>query len=208
MNMLNHLKNINIVKTLFLNQKFKYKNVKVLVGKNTEVVTRNGAKLICSNRLDIGFKPINLYKTLVNMGQDSKLIADGSVSINNGSRVSIGKNASLKIGNGTSIGEKARIMVDESISIGSNCLISWDVQILDSDQHHIYIDNVLQPNTKPIVIGDNVWVGARSTILKGVTIGNGAIIAAGSVVTRNVPEKTLVGGNPAKIIKTSVKWEK
>ncbi len=52
-----------------------------------------------------------------------------------------------------------------------------------------------------VTIGENVWIGAKCLILKGVTIGNNAVIAAGSVVTRSVPENTLVGGNPARVIK-------
>ena len=59
----------------------------------------------------------------------------------------------------------------------------------------------------PIHIGNHVWVGVRAIILKGVTIGDGAIIAAGSVVTRDVPANTLVGGVPAKIIKDNISWE-
>ena len=56
----------------------------------------------------------------------------------------------------------------------------------------------------PIVIGKNVWIGANATIVPGVTIGNGSIIAAGAVVTKDVPENVVVGGVPAKIIKTVV----
>lgn len=56
--------------------------------------------------------------------------------------------------------------------------------------------------TRPVVIGDDVWIGANAVILPGVTIGRHAVIAAGAVVTKDVPEKTLVGGVPAKIIKT------
>ena len=55
--------------------------------------------------------------------------------------------------------------------------------------------------TAPIVIGENVWIGAHATVIPGVTIGNNAVIAAGAVVTKDVPENAVVGGNPARIIK-------
>lgn len=57
------------------------------------------------------------------------------------------------------------------------------------------------------MIGDHVWIGARAVVLKGVTIGDGAVIAAGAVVTHDVPAHTLVGGVPAKIIKQNIVWE-
>jgi acetyltransferase-like isoleucine patch superfamily enzyme len=60
--------------------------------------------------------------------------------------------------------------------------------------------------TQPIIIGNHVWVGMNATILKGVTIGDGAIIAAGSIVTKDVKANTLVGGVPARILKENVEW--
>lgn len=59
----------------------------------------------------------------------------------------------------------------------------------------------------PIHIGNHVWIGARATILKGVTIGDGAVVAAGAVVNKDVPPNTLVGGVPARIIKENISWE-
>lgn len=60
--------------------------------------------------------------------------------------------------------------------------------------------------TKPTIIGDHVWIGNKAVILKGVTIGQGAVVAAGAVVSRDVPAHTLVAGVPAKPIKRNVKW--
>lgn len=81
-------------------------------------------------------------------------------------------------------------------------------KIVDNDSHRISIDVIERrktPNSAPIIIGDNVWVGMNALILKGVEIGENAIVAAYSVVTKNVPENTLVAGNPAKILKTLTK---
>ena len=77
--------------------------------------------------------------------------------------------------------------------------------IRDSDNHTIVRDGYTP--TAPIKIGNHVWIGVNCTILKGVTIGDGAIIAAGSVVTKDVPAHSLVGGVPAKVIRTDVEWK-
>lgn len=199
-----HLIRVNIFKTVY----FLLKKSKIFVGWNTSIKSRVGSRIQSKGKLDIGIKPMIINRTVVNMGMYSTLITGDRASISNGCRISIGKNAKLEIGDGTSIGEKTRIMVDKSILIGNDCLISWDVQILDSDQHNIYVNDTIQEKTKPIIIEDNVWVGARTTILKGVTVGNGAIIASNSVVTKDVPANTLVGGNPANIIKENVSWKK
>ncbi|MGZ4106010.1 MAG: DapH/DapD/GlmU-related protein, partial [Tumebacillaceae bacterium] len=79
----------------------------------------------------------------------------------------------------------------------------WDVQLMDTDFHRISANAV---NTKKITIGNNVWIGCRVMILKGVTIGDGAVIAAGSVITKDVPPYTVVGGNPARVLKENVNW--
>lgn len=111
--------------------------------------------------------------------------------------------ATVRIGDHTYINRRTEIRSQEEISIGKECAISWDVAIMDSDYHSISH----QSKCKKVTIGDHVWIGCKSTILKGVTIGDGAVIAAGSVVNTDIPPKSLWGGIPARLIKTDVEWE-
>lgn len=116
------------------------------------------------------------------------------------SQLSVGDKARLVIGNNTFINSGVIISVRKQVIIGNNCQIANQVIIMDSDFHGIE-DRSKPEVPEPVIIEDNVWLATRCTILKGVTIGQGAVIAAGAVVTKNVPPYTLVGGVPAKIIR-------
>ncbi len=111
--------------------------------------------------------------------------------------------AEIIIGSNTYIGDRTEIHAGKRVEIGNGCDISWDCNILDRDYHKLDSDKEC---IKPVKICDNVWIGCGCTILKGVTIGEGAVVAAGSVVTKDVLPHTLVGGNPAKLIKENVSW--
>ena len=115
-----------------------------------------------------------------------------------------GNNAKLKIGERCAIGDRTEIHCADSISIGNYVIISWDCTILDRDYHGT---NGEKEKTNPVIIGDRVWIGCKSIILKGVTIGEGSVVAAGAVVTENVPPFSLVAGNPAKIKKNIKGWK-
>jgi acetyltransferase-like isoleucine patch superfamily enzyme len=110
--------------------------------------------------------------------------------------------ARLSIGDRTTIGFYTLIYASEEIQIGSDCMIAPFVYIVDSDHG---LDRALPMNqqgnrTSPIRIGSDVWIGAHAVILKGVNIGGGAVIAAGSVVREDVPPYTIAGGVPARKI--------
>ncbi len=94
----------------------------------------------------------------------------------------------------------------ELISIGKNCQIAWGVTISDHDFHKTYKNGIQNIETSPVKIGDGVWIGMNATILKGVTIGDNSIVAAGALVIRNVPANTMVAGVPAKIVKENVEF--
>ncbi len=114
-----------------------------------------------------------------------------------------GAPANLSIGAFSSIGDRTQIHCCDSISIGDYVLISWDCNILENNFHTTTDGGI---SSAPIKIEDRVWIGCRVIIVAGVTIGEGAIVAAGSVVTRNVPAGTLVAGNPAKVIRETGPW--
>ena len=126
-----------------------------------------------------------------------KLLA-GNCQFYSGVRIEVGARGTLIIGNGTYINRNTLIVCEDRVEIGKNCKIAWDVIIMDSDLHPI--DDSTPITNKPVRIEDGVWIGCRTIILKGVSIGYGAVIAAGSVVTKNVPPRTVYGGSPAKLI--------
>ncbi|MEW8506252.1 MAG: acyltransferase [Candidatus Thiodiazotropha sp.] len=109
-----------------------------------------------------------------------------------------GHTAKLEIDERTSIGDRTEIHCAREVSIGKDVMISWDCVIMDRD-YHATANNT--ETIKPVTIEDEVWIGCRSIILKGVKIERKAIVAAGSVVTKNVAANTIVGGNPAKLIR-------
>lgn len=106
----------------------------------------------------------------------------------------------LTIGNNSVINSTCRIDNRGTVTIGNNVSISQDVIILTAD--HDMDSPDFKGRNKPVVIEDYVWIGTRATVLPGCTIGRGAIVAAGSIVTKNVLPFNVVAGNPAKIIKT------
>ena len=114
-------------------------------------------------------------------------------------QIYVSKDAVLKVGKNSRL-NGVHIDVRNQIVIGKNVRISPYVIIMESDEHTIE-DHFASDVPQPIFIDDDVWLATRCTILKGVHIGKGAVVAAGAVVTRNVPEYTVVGGVPARIIK-------
>lgn len=145
-------------------------------------------------------KPCTLW-----MDSNSIMVVE-SFTMFEGAAIVIVNGGVLTIGRNTYMNESL-IQCANSISIGDDCAIAGDVLIQDTDFHPILgNDGKPKPISKPIKIGNKVWICAKATILKGVSIGDGAIIAAGAVVTKDVPPYTCVAGNPARVVKENVKW--
>ena len=142
----------------------------------------------------------------IRLGTDITIVNDSKYNragINHPTQLVAGAGAMLKIGNHVGI-SGASIFCVESISIGDHVLIGANSRIYDTDFHPL--DYLARRNselaaTAPVVIEDDVWLAANVTVLKGVTIGARSVIAAGSVVTRDIPPDTLAAGSPAKPIR-------
>jgi acetyltransferase-like isoleucine patch superfamily enzyme len=151
-----------------------------------------------------------------NMQGNKSLIRVGTNSHVLGQLLIFAHGGEIEIGNDCYIGESAKIWSAKKIYIGNRVLISHNVNIFDSlthpisasERHQQFLKIVSEGHPKsidlseaPVFIHDDAWVGAMSILLKGITIGEGAIVGAGSVVTKDVPPWTIVAGNPAQIIR-------
>jgi len=110
------------------------------------------------------------------------------------------RGARIEIGERTYLNYGVSISAHESVSIGRRCQIGNYTIIMDNDYHDV-ADHLSLGESAPIVIEDNVWIGARATILKGVRIGANSVIGAGAVVTRSIPPNSVAAGVPARVIR-------
>jgi acetyltransferase-like isoleucine patch superfamily enzyme len=195
----------NIFNKIFYNP---YKDVK----RNANMVSCNKSTILHKSfRLDLRQKN-NVLR--IKIGKNNNLACNLILESDEGF---------IQIGNKCFINGGTDIISRSSIVIGDFVTIAWNVTIYDHDSHSLnhlerrndieqqlldnrtgdFIKNKLWTvvSTRPIIIGNDVWIGMNATILKGVTIGDGAIIAAGAVVTKNVEAWTIVAGNPAKCVK-------
>ena len=145
-------------------------------------------------------------KAILKLEDQSQLTVNGIFQAYYDTEIWVYPKGNLALGHGyINAGTQLRCM--EEITIDDGCAIGRNVLIMDFDAHEItYADGRKNRITAPIRIGKHVWIGAGSTVLKGVTIGDNAIIGAGSVVTKNVPAKTVVAGNPARVIRDNIQW--
>jgi len=202
-------KRLDILKTLYINILQGYfPAIKILVYPKTKIgkskkgkITINGAKA----RLHLGtaFERGKYNSTGLKIDEGGELIVNGIFSFHTGCEINIADGGKLEVGSGYAAND-VDISCYNHIKIGHYVAISRGVAISDSNEHTI--KGMEDSALKPVIIGEHVGIGMRAMILTGVNIGDGAIIAAGAVVTRDVPARCFVAGVPAKIIKEDVEW--
>jgi maltose O-acetyltransferase len=125
-------------------------------------------------------------------------VATAEIGVDAGGRLHIGDDVFINYG--------GSIYAGLFVSIGNRCLLGNHVILMDNDFHFARPDQRLQrPPSRPVIIEDDVWVGARVTILRGVTIGRQSVIGAGSVVTRDIPPGVVAAGVPARVIRPVIR---
>lgn len=197
------LKLLRFIFNLFKSNHFKNTTL-VNIAKSS--ILRNGASI----RFDVGFD----LREYLKIGENCLVTANFIFESQSGF---------ISIGNNVNIGG-ANLIARERITIGNDVTMAWGITIYDHDSHSINWDDRCKDNEQcysdfvnfnnavlnknwdsvksdKIIICDKVWIGFDVLILKGVTIGEGAIIGAKSVVTKDVPAWTVCAGNPAKVVK-------
>ena len=216
------LRYVNPWKTLYVNfHYFPFKTAiktPIFIYWRTQIRTMDGKVILPSNiwrgmfcfgAVQLGSHDSFYSRTIWEIS--GSLIVKGSLSIGRGSAIYVAEGATLTFGKNISITGKTQILCRKGIIIGDNSLLSWDILIMDTDFHHILDESKEKINSeKAIKIGNHVWIGCRSTILKGVNIADNTVIAAGSTITKGFEKvNCVIGGNGKNVavLKENINWE-
>lgn len=172
-------------------------------------------KLTAAGHIGRDFKYMQSTRFINHAGPDAIVIGDHVTLLD--SELTCYSQGRISIGHHCWISLRGQIISNRSVTIGNYCIIARDVYISDTNEHPLdpivrrrqtiaYLERDVPPDrleadAAPVTIGNDVWIGERAIILKGVEIGDGAIVAAGAVVSRPVEPGWVVAGNPARPVK-------
>src|SRR3984885_7977213 len=173
-----NLLKISIFWTLYLSIRF---HGRIIVARRTRIQLSRGARinLTTGSQLTIGRNRCITTPGSLCIKRNGQLTIDGNVAIFRGTRILIDEDAHLEIGDNSYINSDSAVTCFEHIAIRSNCAISWNTNILDGNAHELTVAGRARSRTRPLEIGDNVWIGTGATIV-GATIGHGTVVGAGS----------------------------
>ena len=131
----------------------------------------------------------------------------GKASIGHGSKISV--RGDLHLGDGFNMTAESTIVCAKEIRFGNDCLLSWDILVMDTDEHALYNKENERINPdKAIQVGDHVWIGCKCVLLKGAVVPDNTVVAAGTLLTSSFSgEHQVIGGNPPSVLKNNVRWE-
>ena len=199
---------LNILRNVYFKYSHLFKKQLFLTYGSCAIDIHKTAKLCLDGVFRFGFSRNrkNRQESSLLLEKNSEFKVGENVGIYNGVDIQVFQNAKLSIGKGTGINRFSQIICMQEISIGENCGIARNVIIRDNDGGHKILLPQESTTALPIKIGNNVWIGHGAMIMKGVTIGDGAVISAGAWVVGNVKPNTVVMGDPARTVQKEVMW--
>jgi acetyltransferase-like isoleucine patch superfamily enzyme len=200
----------SILKTVWYSARFRGA---VVVGRGTRIRVHRSAHIALAPKslLAIGMAYDTPAGAVLRMHPQSLLRIEGRVQVMRACTITVGSDATLTIGSDTYLNDGAEVWCNSpNTTIGPECAIAWGVRILDTDFHKLLKNGSANPRAPsphaPVHIGRKCWIGANALVLKGVSIGEGSVVAAGAVVTSEVPPHSLVAGVPATVVRKDVTW--
>lgn len=212
---LRFLRRIRIIKYFYLNyfckKIIRVDNSKIIPYKNAVIDIETGARIyIVNGDIEIG---CNLLKgsreeTRIRLRENAVWGSNGGCKISYGSTIEILKGALLDSKYFT-VNSNSILIAAKKISLGQDVMIARNVVIYDSDFHEIYYEGIKGNRSKDVIIGEHVWVGTNSIILKGVNLKKGCVVAANTIVTENVESENLIGiKSEIKCINNHIQWKR
>lgn len=140
------------------------------------------------------------------VSSNSKIVFKGRANLSKGVMLRVTK-GELRFGANVYSNCNLSVVCGCGVTIGDDCLLGWDICIRDCDGHAVVCDGRVSNESKQVLLGNHVWVGAHVDLLKGSIVGDGSVVGYGSCVTRPYPEANcLIGGYPARVIRRHVEW--
>jgi acetyltransferase-like isoleucine patch superfamily enzyme len=186
----------------------------VLVSRRTYLRELHG-KVVLPEKVEtgmvrIGFGDVGHYDRKRSRGiwqVSGSVNFNGRTNIGHGSKLSV--RGKLTLGSDFNMTAESTIVCADKITFGNDCLLSWDILVMDTDEHPLYNAEGVRTNPdKPILVGNHVWVGCKCVLLKGTQLPDNTVVAAGTLLKSSFTgENQVIGGNPATILRNETQWE-
>jgi acetyltransferase-like isoleucine patch superfamily enzyme len=196
---------LSVVRSLMLSARFRgwfliARRTRIKIGPRSKVnISRGGFFLV-------GFVHYGATPAVIHLGRGATMSVTGTVLIRKGARLFVNDGAHLEWHAGAGVADYTTVTCFDHIVFEEGSGTSWYCNVLDTNGHVVVVNGKRKPVSAPVVFRRDALVGSYSTVLPGVTIGEGALVAAGSVVTKDVPPHSLAGGNPARVLSEDVQW--
>jgi len=199
------LSRMSILRSLLLSARFGgwflvSRRTRIKVGRGSKVIIGRGSFFL------VGFVHYGATPAAIHLGRGATLSVEGTVLIRKAARLFVHDGAHLEMHPGSGVADFTTVTCFDHIVFGAGAGTSWYCNVLDTNGHVVVVDGERKPVSAPVVFGPNALTGSFVSVLPGVTLGEGSMVAAGSVVTKDVPPHSLVGGNPARVLSNDVKW--